>query len=242
MTRNRSITGFAAAAVLVGMSAIPAGASDQSPEKWEIVYIGTSWLPEATRLFGEDIEADLGVDVTLGQRNEGDVGFAARKLRDGQWDIVKDAEVIVVSIYETTRTPGYCTDASGDTPFRVPPERFRADIDAFLSELTRLANPETTLIRLSTQAVLPHFRELWAERGVEADCVAAWIELNDQWRAGAAAYGIPVVDVQAAWNGPDGKIEAPREYFVDDGGHLSPEGARAAADLMRETGYAPRAP
>jgi len=74
--------------------------------------------------------------------------------------------------------------------------------------------------------VLPHLRKLWAERGVEADYVAAWIELNDQWRAGAAAYGFPVVDVQAAWNGPDGKIEVPREYFVDDGGHLSPEGAR----------------
>ena len=92
---------------------------------------------------------------------------------------------------------------------------------------------------VTEEAALPHFKALWAERGVEEACLAGWMDLNAQWKEGAAAVGIPSVDFVAAWNGPDGAGDAPREYFVGDGGHLSQQGARAAADVLREAGYGP---
>jgi hypothetical protein len=242
MMKNRSMLVAAAAVVVAGLPAMSAAgqeATDSTGETWDIVYIGASWLPEATRLLGEDIKADMGVDVAFAQRNEQIVRFATRKLQSGQWDIVKDAEVIVVSLTETTDGAGYCLDSRDEAPYPTTPERFRADIDAFLSELTQRADPKSTIIRVTEQAALPHFKALWAERGVEEACLAGWMDLNAQWKEGAAAVGIPSVDFVAAWNGPDGAGDAPREYFVGDGGHLSQQGARAAADVLREAGYGP---
>jgi hypothetical protein len=234
------------AALLLCMSVIPpfAKASPSSTDqKWSIVYIGSSWLPEATRLFGEDIKSDLGVDVSLRQLNVERLAVAADKLRQGKWEwaAVKNADVIVVSVTEHHGSPGFCTDTTSDTPYAMTPEQYRTKIDGFLSALIRRASPKTTIIRITTQAVLPHFRELWRERGVEKQCLAGWMELNAQWKEAAASFGVPVVDVLAAWNGKDGARDAPRAYFGDDGGHLSEAGSRAAAELLRSDGYAPLA-
>jgi len=62
------------------------------------------------------------------------------------------------------------------------------------------------------------------------------------WSAAAEKYGVPVVDVFAAWNGPDGTAQPPRTFHKPDGVHPSNEGVEAAAEILRQIGYQPREP
>lgn len=228
---------------LVSGAPVLAQTVEASNEKWQLVYIGDSWLPRAAQFFGERIETDLDVEVSTTQRNAGVLAFATSAMRNGQWNVLKNTDVVVVHIDGPTSVEGgYCLDVMGDRAYGVEPAAFRAEVEAFLAELTRLANPESTIIRIGLIAIMPKMRGLWSERGVSEDCTARWIELNKQWTAAAAAYGVTTVDVLAAWNGPDGRSDAPLSYFSDDVGHLTDEGAMAVVELMREKGYAPLAP
>lgn len=230
------------AAALAGLFGVMPGALAAEGEAWDLVYIGDSWLPEASRIFGQHIEADLGVEVRMWQRNAARALFATSKMKNGEWELLRDAEVIVVHLDGPTSVEGgFCLNVDGERGYGIEPEAFRAEADAFLSELTRLADPETTIIRIGLIAILPGMVDLWAERDVVEECTAGWIALNQQWTDAAAAHGIATVDVLAAWNGPDGTRDAPVSYFRDEIGHMSDEGAAAAAALMRAMGYAPLA-
>ena len=230
-----------AGVLLFCLSALPVSAKEPpSPDgKWTVVYVGGSWLPDATRMFSEYLTQDLGVGAIFTERrNYALLAPATQSLDSGSrnWDVLSDAQVIVVHIEEATDTPGYCTDTAAETPYRTTPGAYRRDIDAFLTALTKHASPKETAIRVATHAALPHFRGLWRERGVEEQCLAGLMELNAQWKDAAASFGVQVVDVFAAWNGADGARDAPRKYFGMDGGHLSEAGSRLSRNSLSETG------
>lgn len=216
----------------------------QTGETWDLVYLGESWLPDASREYATLMGNDLGITVQPSYQHP---SFASPPLGALQQqlyllDVVKDAEVITIHLDpHYPGASGYCEEAGGDQAYPLSAEEFRAQVDAFLAELTNRADPQETIIRIVTSAVLPVVKTVWLERDLFEECLAGWMELNEQWDEGAAAYGIPVVDTLTAWNGPDGLEDAPPEYF-SDGGHLSAEGYAAVAELMRALGYAPLAP
>ena len=72
--------------------------AQEAPEKWTAVYIGDSWLPQGTQLYVEQIKNDFGVDAFFTQRGATFVRQANEMLQSGAWNVVADADVVVVSI------------------------------------------------------------------------------------------------------------------------------------------------
>lgn len=224
-------------------AALGSAAFGQSePEKWTVIYIGDSSFPEVTRAYAEHIEEDFGVDVFYTQRNSGFLQHATSMIRNGSWNVLRDADAIVVSIPESNDRPGFCTDLNGEQPFNRRLEDLPAMMDAFLASLTELADPETTIIRIANEYVIPKVKNLSMERGVEDKCIAALRQINAMWFEAAEKFDIPVVDFFEAWNGPDGTAQPPRAFHKPDGVHPSSEGVAAAAEILRQTGYQPREP
>ncbi|SMX25499.1 SGNH/GDSL hydrolase family protein [Boseongicola aestuarii] len=218
---------------------------DQDKNELEMVYIGASWMQHAANLFSQQAAKDLGVKVNFWQRNTGgQVAIATAKLAaGGQWDIVDDADIIVIMITGNFgRRVGYCLDTPSENPFSEAPEDLREDVEEFLAELDRNVDLTKTMVRIGLPAVKPHFRSQWVERDNVSECSKAWSALLNQWREVAADYRIPVIDVTRAWNGSDATAASPEEYFVWDRTHLNEQGAEAVAALIRAEGYAPLSP
>ena len=136
--------------------------------------------------------------------------------------------------------PGYCTDQNGEQPFNRRLEDLPAMMDEFLSALTQVADPETTVIRIVNESVIPKIKDLSADRGVENDCIAALQQINSMWSTAAKKYRVTMVDLFEAWNGTDGTAQPPRTFYKPDGVRPSNEGVEAAAEILRQMGYEPR--
>jgi hypothetical protein len=226
-------------AVVLSLVSLNAPASAQ--DEWDLVYIGQSGLPEATRLYGERVAADLGVSVRMRQLNTSLIPFATIQLKNGQWSIVDDAEIVVVSMsQEFGRREGLCLDTRTTALYPQTPGELRGEIDDFLAELTRHVDPSKAIIRIALYPIWPLFKSIWVERDVVDECAAGKIALDEQWIEAAAEYGIPVVNALVAWNGPDGKQDAPDAYHTSHG-FLTPEGNAKFAELLSAAGYAPLA-
>lgn len=203
-------------------------------ETWTVVYIGDSTLPIATRVYAEKLKEEFGVDVFVTQRGTGYLEGATRMLQSHQGNVIRDAKVVVVAITISNDRPGYCTDTNGDQPFNTETEALSVLMDHFLANLTSLADPETALILIANEQVVPAIRELLVERSVEEQCIQAFQRINADWSSAAAKYGVTLVDFFETWHGPDGKSQPPRSFYLPDGVHLSNQGAEAAAALLGE--------
>ena len=210
-------------------------------EEWDLVYIGQSYLPQAIRLYGETIEAKHGVSVKFWQRNSTLIQFAIRSLQDGSWDIVTDAEIVVVNFSQTFgRREGACLESSAEFLYPETPEKVRGDVDEFIEELSRHVDFSETIVRIAITPIHPRIKGIWVERGILADCARGWNNLVDQWREAALDNGLLVFDAMLAWNGPDGTKDAPSAYYSGTV-HilLSAEGNAELADLIYATGLSP---
>jgi hypothetical protein len=239
------VLGFAA--LCLALLSAPAFSQDAPQGKdWDLVYIGRPGMAVAAQLFAERASTDLGVTVHVWQRTVTLLPFATQSLQSGAWSIVDGAKIVLVQgMPSFGRREGYCLDTIADTPYSQTSEALRVEVDAFLAELTRHVDPNTTMIRIALWPVPPGYKAVWAERDVVDDCVARWVALTAQWKEAAAQHGIPVVDLQGAWNGADGKGDAPAAYFEYERGFhraLSQKGAAAAVGVMHALGYAPLAP
>ena len=76
------------------------------------------------------------------------------------------------------------------------------------------------------------------EAGIEAECTATYEAEAGAIREAADEYGVAMVSVYDAFNGPD-HDENPREkgYVDDDGLHASRAGASAHAEILHALGY-----
>jgi hypothetical protein len=225
------------------LSLVSPNAPASAQDEWDLVYIGQSGMPEVTRLYGERIEADLGVSVRMWQRNSALIPFATIELKSGEWSIVDDAEIVIVNMStEFGRREGVCLDTQTEALYPQTPGELRAEIDDFLAELTRHVDPANAIIRIALLPINPGYKSIWIERDVVGECAAGKIALDEQWIEAAANYGIPVMNALVAWNGTDGKQDAPEEYYYNDSHHaLTAEGSAKIAELLRAVGYAPLA-
>lgn len=229
------------AAFLAMAPVLPAFAQETS-DQWTIVLVGDSWLPETVRFYADRIETDFGVDVFYTQRNTSLVQHADKMLRSGAWDVVRDAEVVVVGISVMNDRPGYCTTQPGDTPIHWPLETVPPMIEGFMQALAERVDPDTQLVRIALEDLVPDDLARWTENGHLTECVAVQTSVNTAWATSAEKHGFTTVDYFGAWNGADGMAQPPRSFYMPDGRHFTDEGARAAADLLLETGYHPLEP
>lgn len=230
--------------VIAGFLALAPSATVYAQEKneeWTVVYIGDSGLPQAVRFFADQIRADFDVDVFFTQRNSALVPHATQMLRGGTWDIVGDAEVVIVSISVGNDRPGYCTDQEGEDPIRWSNAEIGSMISEFLLSMAELSDAESQIVRIANEPVLPDDLKRWIENDHVAECLAIIESINEAWLLGAQKYGFKVVDVFEAWSGPDGTAQPPSGYYMPDNRHLTAEGAQAIALLLRATGYEPLA-
>ena len=70
-----------------------------------------------------------------------------------------------------------------------------------------------------------------------ADLVGLVTLIMDEVKAVGAERGIPVADVNAAFNGDDYLQLVPEEYLVTDGIHLADAGSEVVAALLNDLGY-----
>lgn len=70
-----------------------------------------------------------------------------------------------------------------------------------------------------------------------ADLVGVLVLMMEQLKEVAAERGIPVADVNAAFNGDDYLQVAPDGYLVADGMHLAEAGSEVVAALLDDLGY-----
>lgn len=230
-----------AAAALLAVSPLP-GLGQTAGDAYEMVHIGASQMGGVARVYGARLGEDLGVSVQVWYRNANHSGAAAF-LASAQGKIVDDADIVFVGMLPVAgHYEGYCLDSETDQPFNQTPQELRADIDGFLAELVQHADPAQKIVRIVLMDYAPRWKAMWEERGVVEDCAAAFMARNAQWTEAAAGYGIPVIDLTAAWFGPDGLGTAPEGYVMTSlTGNLTPEGEAAAAELVRAVGYAPLA-
>lgn len=230
------------AATCMAIAGAVSGVAQEAPEQWTVVYIGDSGLPEATRFYAEQIEKDFRVNAFYTQRNTSMVLHATRMLQSGAWNVVGEADVVVVLIANSKDRPGFCTDQPGDQPKRWTLDEVSSMIDGFLQTLSDITDPEAQIIRIANEAVLPDDLARWKENGVATECLDMMHGINQAWSSATQKYGFTLIDFFEPWSGPDGTAEPPSAFYLEDGRHLTTEGAEAAAALLLEPGYQPLEP
>jgi lysophospholipase L1-like esterase len=159
----------------------------------------------------------------------------AEELRD---DII-NAEVITIGIgFADMRDAIQLYGAGGSNQPQKITEKlksFREDYDAILSKIISLSN-SNTIIRVM-DFYCPYVQS-HKDSGIYEDTKRYWMEFNKCIAEVAEKHGIPVAQVFQAMNGVHGDDD-PNEkgYLASDGFHLSDEGYKVVAKLVRELGY-----
>lgn len=228
---------------------LPPTATAAAPEpgaSWDYVVLGDSTAWGFPDYYAADIEADLGVKVTVHYRTVGNLssGVLLSMLRDDQElrsDISK-AEVVTFIANPTEHIGWHIITGTGTHD--CSPEAlagYRADLDAIITEILSLRGGSPTIIR-AMDYYCPIYSQ-WKARGEYEENRRCWEALNEIIHQAAAEHNVPVAHVYDAFNGPN-HDEDPREkgYIGPDGQHTSKEGRKVIADLFRELGYAPWGP
>lgn len=228
--------------LLVGVAAF-AGAQR---ETGTLIYVHLSDLLMigAQRVYAAHLEADLGVGIELHDHAASAMTYetATRKLQidPALIEVLRNADVVTV-LFNFRGRSGYCVTGAGEQAYGTSLEEDRAVFDAFLTEPTRLVDPECTVVRIVNAPVLPKLLDLWHDQNTVEVCLEGWIALNGQLKEAADAFGILLVDVFTAWNGETG-LEDAQEFFTVDRQHVGRAGDEALAGLLRASGYAPLRP
>jgi hypothetical protein len=112
------------------------------------------------------------------------------------------------------------------------------DLGAIVAEILSLRGSNDTIIHLIEDY---HFKVAFQkELGFFEDKKACIEGVHAIVHQVASEYGILVVPVYLAFNGPDGQDDP--EAYLEDGVHTNAEGDAIIADLLRELGYGDAAP
>jgi len=229
-------------------------------EEWDLVYISDSSGWGVADRFAANIERDTGKTVRVHDYAVGELpalkvldalrsdpgSVTSRTLASLQADVA-DAEVIVFfanprgdparggvtgGLEEcfAARKPGDCT------PELYEP--YVENLKAIYAQIFALREGKPTIVRavdFCNPLISNHRRH-----GVEGECTRCFETFNGAVRQAAEAYGVPLISIFDAFNGPH-HDEDPREkgYIRSDGIHPSEQGQQAIADLLSQAGYRP---
>lgn len=224
---------------------------------WTLVVIGDSSMWGLGEAFANQIEKDMGVkviieDFTLGALSAGEVlsalqsGKSERAILEALPAALKEAEVVMMFVNPNDSINAeHPMDFSGcffgNAPNACQEDTFsqyQSDLEAIWWKIIELRKGKPTILR-ATDIYNPIIN-LWEKNGVFVACDVCWTNMSSANRKAAESYGIPFLSRYDAFNGLTHK-ENPREksYILDDGEHLSEEGAAFTSQLFSEMGYEP---
>lgn len=226
------------------------------PESWDYVAIGGdfTYANGWAEVFADNLRADLGLSINFSDRSTHSSHSLERWLERLKEDEELRQELGLAEIV-TFDVPleaylsapyalyhgGFCRGEDGQECYQEAVGRVESDLTAFLSELTLLVDPSTTLIRTFSVGTLPAYTpsvEGWGPAPTEEETAvfAEYLRQIDEIILDVSAeYAIPAVKLSPKFqlNGPHSEPEL--EYFLTMG--LSEEGNRAVAEMLREAGY-----
>lgn len=228
----------AAATTTISVEAPTATPTTEQVTEWDYVALGDSRTRRATwpETWANYIEADQGITVNLnnwafnGQPSE-ELLVTLRENENLRNDI-RQAEVITLL---TTDETGQNATLFYENLEECPNEAYKGILDEIVGEIISLRGGESTLFRMiehynfpgPTERAMEHFE-------AKKRCIQIY---NQIVHSTADRYGIPVVPLFEAFNGPDGDENPDDKGYLSDGIHTSPEGDLVIADLLRELGY-----
>lgn len=221
------------------------------------VVMGNSLLfsmPGVMYAYRNILEEDLGVEVetrdhTVGLQTTYDF-VAQLQSNDRLRTDLAQADVILFLIPnqewkepcytimgEDGRDPADCGGDDGLACLRAVAASYNAMTELVFAELTALADPSETVIRVMDYYVFTAGED--DEAAVEA-LGPLWRESQEYVEMAAARYGIPVAQVFDEFMSPDGEgIPEQKGLVTADGVHVSAEGSEVIAEIIRELGYEP---
>ncbi len=225
-----------------------------APERWSYVAAGDS-LATGFGLIGyvehyrSAVQVDTGRVVDL--RNLAQDGWTAEQLvaalqhREDVRRAVSDAQVFTFNILgndlrqaRVLYKAGDCGGEDNQDCLREAVDRAGRLWDEVLAQVVVLADPRTKIVR-TMNVYYPFVGE--DARDGSLDVLLPYLrEVNDEIGRASDEAGIPMADVFAAFNGPDGRTDPGAAGLLHtDGLHPSEEGHRLIAEALRELGYDP---
>ncbi len=138
---------------------------------------------------------------------------------------------------EGGRDPADCGGDDGLGCLRSVAANYNAMAELVFAELTTLADPSETVIRVMD---FYQFTPGEDDEAAIETLSPLWRESQEYVEVAAARYGIPVAQVYDEFMSPDGKgIPEHKGLVSADGVHTTAEGTEVIAQLIRELGYEP---
>ena len=230
--------------LLVGCGASTSPEGQGETEVWGLVTITDSYGWGVGTRYARHIEDSLGVDVAVNDLAIGGLCAVDALERIGTtWRrLVAEAEVVVFAPNGTCSVP---VDSVGN-PFRSPyacedvgpaiMEPFEERLGEAYAAIREIRGDTLLLIR-TFDAYAPTV-DGWRAVSRFAQCSTAVTLYNQAIHRAAAAHGVPVAAVQAAFNG-SGFADDPIEKGLigPDDVHTSDSGKALIARLLHELGY-----
>ncbi len=216
-------------------------------------FVGWSEWPEMyAALAAESLNASVVVDQSLA--GPGTPRRMDQLLEsDSARDVIASAEILVVQPQPgwaagpafNSYFGGECGGEANTDCLVAIVDDFRAYTNEYFDLLLDLVEPGT-IIRVANTAT-------WAPEGFYPtlrkedpdtlfrfiDTVAAMMLESEQ---AAKERNILVIDVSAAFNGPDYHAPAPADFLAADRLHLAEKGSEVVAELLHQLGYQPTVP
>ncbi len=235
----------------------PAAAAESSDEPIVYVVMGNSLLfstPAVMYAYRDILQEDLGVEVDMRDHTVG--GQATHhfltQLRTNdrlRSDLAQADVVLLVVPNDEWKEPGYtimgmdgrdptiCGGDDGLLCLRVAAANYNAMADEIFAELTALADPSETVIRVMDFQLFTPGED---DEAAVATLAPLWQESQEYVETVASRYGIPVAQVFDELMSPNG-IGIPEEKGLvsSDGVHYTEVGTQLIAQMIRELGYEP---
>ena len=218
----------------------PTVVPEEPKAEWVLMTFGdsrTGWAHWPNTL-SDYIEEDLDVAVKL--KNRGSGGQISTELlddiRDSDYlrEYLSEAEMVLIL---TIDHDGYAIVGFNDYERECSTLKYEALLEDIVKEIIALREPNPLALRLLEHYNFPGIGDATIE-GFDIR-KACFEKYNASIHAVADRYGIPVVPVYEAFNGPDGDDNPDEKGYLSDGLHLAQPGDKVIADLVREIGYEP---
>ena len=205
----------------------------------------SSWPELYGDLAAESLSREVVVNKTLARPGQGPRLPAIRNDPDAH-ALIRSADIIVVqpepgfiSRFATQYLAGECGESN--ECFREAADEYRDFLEEYVNLVLAHADPKAAirLVTTGTWAIDAFYGSTREDDPLaHADLVGVVVLIMEELKAVAAERGIPLADVNAAFNGDDYLQLASADYLVADGIHLSDAGSEEVASLLNDLGYA----
>ena len=233
-----------AGAVLAINTASPSPSIAAVPLRYVALGDSLTAMPGYVDMNAAGMDQDLGANVTV--VNLGQNGWTSTDLRT--WvmsnrmfrEELSAADVVTVGIGMNDLNSGFvrslqgtCGGVDNQDCLREAVTTFKTNYDVIMDRVATLTSARAAVVR-PWDVYNPY-----AGLGAGTEFLAPyWAEVNAHIAARAAADGVPLAAVAAAFNGPAGDESAAAKGYLDaDGLHLSPAGSAAIASIFRANGW-----